>query len=261
MRKIAVTVFAAAAGLGLSQAASAADLDKAPVYTKAAPVATFTWTGSYVGLYVGGATGAGNLTTSVPTTAAGAPLIGTAPASYKLGSSFIGGYTTGYNWQVAPSWVVGYESESGYIKLKGATSFGAAGIPGNTIATTRMESTYDVWSGRVGYAVDRSLFYAKGGVALARFETGVTDPVGGQHVDTTGHKFELGYAVGGGWEYAFAPKWSVKAEYLYLGFSNGLTTTGNSNAAGQVFNTTNLSGIHTGKVGVNYKWDLWSLLR
>jgi outer membrane immunogenic protein len=55
----------------------------------------------------------------------------------------------------------------------------------------------------------------------------------------------------------------VKAEYLYLGFDNNITTTGNLNGNGgtQVFTTTSLPGIHTVKAGVNYKFDWFSLLR
>jgi outer membrane immunogenic protein len=57
-------------------------------------------------------------------------------------------------------------------------------------------------------------------------------------------KYRLGYAIGGGWEYALDNKWSVKAEYLYLGFDNNITTTGNlnGNAGTQVWNTTSLPG-------------------
>lgn len=53
-------------------------------------------------------------------------------------------------------------------------------------------------------------------------------------------------------------KWSVKAEYLYLGFDNNITTMGNlnGNTGTQVFTTTSLPGIHTAKVGLNYKFDV-----
>ena len=67
---------------------------------------------------------------------------------------------------------------------------------------------------------------------------------------------------GGGWEYMLDTKWSLKGEYLYLGFDKNITTTGNfTGAPVQEFTTTKLSGIHTGKVGLNYKWDWLSFLR
>jgi outer membrane immunogenic protein len=258
MRKIAVLLLAAA-GFSLSQAASAADLGTAPMYRKAAPVEVFTWTGSYIGGYVGGAFAAKDTVTGVPVDGAGTPFFGGPAASYKYGSSVIGGFTDGYNWQIAPNWVIGYESETGYINLNGSTTYAGRAT---SVATTSVNSAYSVWSGRVGYAWDRSLIYAKGGLALARVETGATDPTVATNLDTTGHKFRFGYAVGAGWEYAFTNKWSVKAEYLYLGFDKDMTTTGlGVPGPVQVFTTTSLPGIHTAKVGVNYRWDWLSLLR
>lgn len=262
MRKIALIVLAAA-GVSLAGAAQAADI--APVYRKAPPPAmTYMWQGSYIGLYVGGAFGADNVSTTIPVNGAGVVAFATAPATYKLGSSFIGGYNGGYNWQFAPNWVLGYESETGYISLRGSATYpGAAGaVQLATIAATSVGGLYNAWTGRIGYAFDRSLIYAKGGVALATFETGVTNATVGAHIDTTQRKLALGFAAGAGWEYALDNKWSVKAEYLYLGFDKNIATTGNFNGPpAQIFNTTSLSGIHTGKVGLNYKWDWFSLLR
>ena len=253
MRKIAVSLIAAA-GIGLSGAASAADLGTAPVYRKAPPPEVFTWTGAYIGGYVGGAFGSNDVTTGVPVNTAGAAVLGGPAASYKYDSSFIGGYTSGYNWQFAPNWVLGYEGETGYLGVKGSAAY----ANGTSIAQTRADGLYSVWSARFGYAFDRSLIYAKGGLALTTFETGVVDGTAGNHIDTIHRRYALGYAVGGGWEYALDNKWSVKAEYLYLGFDKDLTTTGNLNgvAGTQVFTTTGLTGIHTVKAGINYKFDV-----
>lgn len=257
MRKIALLVLAAA-GVSLAGAAQAADM--APVYRKAPPPAmTYMWQGSYVGLYVGGAFGAEDATTTVPATAAGAPNFAGAGASYGYNGSVIGGYTGGYNYQFSPNWVVGYESETGYISLKGSSTY-----PGSaaTTASVRADGLYSAWTARFGYAFDRSLLYVKGGATLINFQTGASNPTGGNHIDTLQNKNVLGYAVGGGWEYAIDPKWSFKAEYLYLGFDKSITTTGNLNGnAAQLFTTTSLPGVHTGKVGLNYKWDWFSMLR
>jgi len=245
--------------LALVSTAPAADLPGKGVSYKAPVAITDTWTGGYVGFFAGGATAAQNATTSVPATAAGVPFFGGPAASHSLGSSAIAGLTSGYNWQITPNWVLGYESETGYMQLKGSAGFG--GRP-TTTATSEIGSRYNVWSGRVGYAVDQSLFYAKGGVALARVDGGASDPTPGIHTDTIGHKYEVGYAVGGGWEYMFGPKWSVKAEYLYLGFGKDLTTTGNGQPVPtQLSTTTTIPGIHTAKLGVNYHWDWLSLIK
>jgi outer membrane immunogenic protein len=259
MRKIAVLLLAAA-GVGLAGAASAADLGTAPIYRKAPPpVPVFTWTGGYIGGYVGGAFGAEDVVTGNPLNGAGVSVLPAGPAaSYGYGSSVIGGYTSGYNYQFAPNWVIGYEGETGYIGLTGSTTYASSPT---TVAITRAEGLYSVWAARFGYAFDRSLIYVKGGAALVDFETGVADPTPGAHIDTRSTKYRLGYAIGGGWEYALDNKWSVKAEYLYLGFDNSITTTGNfTGPPTQVYTTTSLPGIHTAKVGLNYKFDMLGYL-
>ncbi|MBN8980337.1 MAG: porin family protein [Rhizobiales bacterium] len=244
MRKISLLVVAATS-LALIGTASAADLAR-PVYTKAAPMMpVWSWTGSYIGGYVGGAFSTNNYTNTDPFNV-------TATPAYKLNSSFIGGYTGGYNYQFAPNWLIGYESETGYIHMKGT---GASAVA-PAFGTAEIGNFYSAWTARFGYVADKSLFYAKGGVVLARFDTGIyAGPAG---VGFTNHEYELGYAAGGGWEYAFDPKWSVKAEYLYLGFDRNFTygapTLG-------LTSTSHFGGIHTAKVGLNYKWDWFSLLR
>lgn len=258
MRKIAFIAFAAA--FGLAGAASAADIAARPVYTKAPVVApAWSWTGSYIGGYVGGAWS--DPCSSVPVNAAGVPLFGGGPACYNFGSSVIGGYTGGYNYQFAPNWLIGYESETGYMKLKGTGAY--PGAP-TVFSTTESGSLYSVWAARFGYVMDKSLIYVKGGGALAQFESTIVN--GAATVFLHDRKYQFTYAVGGGWEYAFDPKWSVKAEYLYLGFdNNSLNPVGLSNGLrGAVVAenaTTTLQGIHTVKVGLNYKWDWFGMLR
>ncbi|MBI3699364.1 MAG: porin family protein [Afipia sp.] len=248
MRKISLLV-AAAASLAFAGAASAADMAR-PVYTKAAPmVPVWSWTGSYIGGYVGGAFSTKNYTNTDPFNVSATP-------GYSMSSSFIGGYTGGYNYQFSPNWLIGYEGETGYIHMKGTGLSAVAPAFG----TAEIGNYYSTWTARLGYVMDKSLIYAKGGVVLARFDTGIYSGVpaaGGWTGAFTSHKYEFGYAVGGGWEYAFDPKWSVKAEYEYLGFDRDFTY---NNGAG-VASTTHFGGIHTGKVGLNYKWDWFSMLR
>ncbi|MBI3699363.1 MAG: porin family protein [Afipia sp.] len=258
MRKVSLLVVAAAS-FAFAGAASAADMAAKPVYTKAPVAPVWSWTGSYIGGYVGGAWA--DPCTSVPVNGGGVPLFGGGPACYNMGSSVIGGYTGGYNWQFAPNWLVGYEGETGYMKLKGTGFY--PGAP-TVFSTTETGSLYSVWAARFGYVMDKSLIYVKGGAALAQFENTVFNGAG--TVFLNAKKYEWTYAVGGGWEYAFDPKWSLKAEYLYLGFdSNTLNQTGISNGLRvgvvQEFAGTTLPGIHTVKVGLNYKWDWFSLLR
>ena len=65
----------------------------------------------------------------------------------------------------------------------------------------------------------------------------------------------VGYAVGGGGEYAFTPNWSAKLEYQYINLGN---RTLNAVEAGPtpgfaVQNNTRFD-YHTVRVGLNYKF-------
>ena len=184
MRKIALIAFAA--GMGLAGTASAADMAAKPIYTKAPPAApVWSWTGSYIGGYVGGAWS--DPSTTVPVNGGGVPLPApgvTGAISYDLGASFIGGYTGGYNYQFAPNWLIGYEGETGYMHLKGSGVYpGTLGL----ISQTETGSLYSVWAARFGYVMDKSLFYAKGGAVLTQFQTDVftssgSVPIGAEEV-------------------------------------------------------------------------------
>ena len=97
MRKLLIAVTL----VGLSAApVIAADIAARP-YTKAPVAPSWSWTGSYIGGYVGGATKAKDAFTSPPVLGTGVIFNGDIPTSYGLGSSFIGGLTSGYNWQVS----------------------------------------------------------------------------------------------------------------------------------------------------------------
>ena len=70
--------------------------------------------------------------------------------------------------------------------------------------------------GRVGIAAGPWLLYGTGGVAFADISNRVD--IGPDHAANS--DTQVGYAVGGGLEWAFARNWSAKAEYLYLGFGD-----------------------------------------
>jgi len=69
--------------------------------------------------------------------------------------------------------------------------------------------------GRIGYAANHWLLYATGGLAYAGERFVNTPSIGDEekHLNV-----RLGWAAGGGVEYAFAPHWSARLEYLYSQF-------------------------------------------
>jgi outer membrane immunogenic protein len=260
-------VFATAAAALISTSAFAADLP-ARTYTKAPVMPTvFNWTGFYIGGFVGGAFADGNARATEPSTPGGVFYNGrNLETSYELDSSFIGGGTIGYNWQAPGSnYVFGVEGEAGYLHLRGSrqdvNAVSAGFVLPDSVNSTRIGDAYGVIAGRIGYTWDRTLLYAKGGVAFVGNTYNFTDActVGGCGANTLliSHSgTDVTYALGAGIEYAFTNNWSMKGEYLYLGTRHTITGSGQTGFGVPTTFTNSASdpGVHTVKLGVNYRW-------
>lgn len=195
--------------LALATPAFAADMpSRGPVY-KAAPASTlFNWTGFYIGGHGGYGWGdAGGLNTD----------------------GGFGGGQIGVNYQFAPNWVWGVEADISGGDINGSTSIPST-FKTDMFGTARL---------RLGYTVDRTMFYGTGGLAWADSKAslaGVSDT-----------QTNFGWTVGAGIEYAFAPNWTAKVEYLYADYGHDAY---NIPAATNIGLTTN-----TVKVGVNYLFN------
>ena len=190
------------------------------------------WTGLYAGVNVGGVWQNSDQSLVVgPGTTLVNPVdraaVGAAGTGGNDRTNFIGGGQIGYNRQAVGSvWVWGVEADfSGIANGRNARS-ATAPFPSTPALnfTVTTSSGYD-WlltaRGRVGYAFDKSLVYVTGGLAVAELKAssayvdgGVPPGVGASSSSVT----KAGWTVGAGWEYAVAPSWTVKAEYLYLHF-------------------------------------------
>jgi outer membrane immunogenic protein len=205
VKKLALA--AAAASALLTGAASAADL--APRYTKAAPLAApaYDWSGFYLGVNLGGAAVGGDLTTDQSNN------IG--PGSDQhFAAGVTGGVQGGYNWQVAPSWVLGIEGDFNGLSNKSSfCDINDCFAPNDFLIFTTRTNWLSTVRGRVGYAWDRSMLYVTGGVAFAdvrdSFNFFSTTDI------ASNHQTRSGYAVGGGLETALMPNLTLKAEYLF----------------------------------------------
>jgi outer membrane immunogenic protein len=181
-----------------------------PLYPWPAP---FTWTGCYGGLNAGGSWGQKDLTDSsgilsatlTPGTTANLGITG-----YMLGAQL------GCDYQFAPSWVLGIEASASGGNIGGTTNFPTPAAAGDT--TTFHETTDFLASvtGRVGYAWDRWLVYAKGGVAWAGDRYSAFDSA--QTYNFAGVETRTGWTAGAGIEWALWQDWSVRLEYDYYGF-------------------------------------------
>jgi outer membrane immunogenic protein len=261
--KQALLALLLAAPLGV---ASAADL---PV--KAKPVVPpFSWTGFYIGGFVGMGQELDQTLTSDPCNPAFGLgcIIGTTgnynavtPVQYDMAPSFVGGGRIGYNWQPNPFLLLGIEDEAGYLHLKGTANMNPFGlVPGDTNAFTKVGDWYDVLAGRIGIVNGRVVFYGRAGVAWANESTGVidTNPLGAT-INTTRSKTVTGWAAGGGLEAALDLHWSVRADYLFLGIEDsrfvscGTAFRGGTVAiAGQFCSGTSTAGVQMFTVGLDY---------
>jgi opacity protein-like surface antigen len=72
--------------------------------------------------------------------------------------------------------------------------------------------------GRVGYTWDRTLFYVTGGIAWGNFGYAASAAFG-PSASASFNDTKTGWVIGGGAEWAFAPSWSLRAEYLHYEFA------------------------------------------
>ena len=300
------SVLLAAATLGLvGSSAFAADLPTrkgppiAPVYVPPA----FTWTGFYVGVNAGYAW-LNNDRNNVAFPFVGAvPVGGTFIPFASNGSSSRGGFTggvqAGYNYQfgIGSGFVLGAEADIDWADINRNRnnglligSFTLPQFPGTVftpsgIATTHNNNNQYLGTVRLraGYAFDRILIYATGGLAYGGVRNNnntfgsalVATTAPGFIIPTTGlvaltptqtvigggisghsSSTRAGWTVGGGVEYAFTPNWTVKGEYLFEDFGHvrnapGFFLPGVATA----FNSSNRDiQVNVVRVGLNYKF-------
>ena len=110
---------------------------------------------------------------------------------------------------------------------------------------------------RLGLAMDRSLFYVTGGLAVGneRFSQFFLHTASGTFEAGSSSDTRVGWTVGAGGEYAFTNNWSVKAEYLYVDLgSTGFNSVNNLLPAFTAINSARLTE-NIGRVGINYHFN------
>jgi outer membrane immunogenic protein len=231
--------------LALSASANAADMYRTgPAamggYKDGPAYVGVNWTGFYAGVNGGGAWSNENQLEDPVV-----PFGGVSPAGG------FGGGQIGYNWQgygFGPSFVFGIEAD---IQGSGITD------KQFDILGDSFKSNLDFFGtvrGRLGYAMDRTLFYFTGGFAYGGLHKRALDFPGDFKFDDTA----TGYVLGGGVEYKFTPAWSLKLEYQYLNFGKNDPVDVSGNGLGTFSNFTGVSkddDYHTVRVGVNYQFQ------
>ncbi|QOF70716.1 porin family protein [Aminobacter sp. SR38] len=228
---LASTIFLAATGASMAADAVAADPVAAP----------YNWTGFYAGVHGGYAWGSGD---GPYPDAAGVRF----ETAYPEADGGLLGVQVGYNHQWG-NWVLGLEGDLSYSWADGSSGIEIFPGGGDAGGHTDSEFTYLASiTGRAGYAFDRTLLYAKGGIGFTRLE--ITDYDNPASFNARGSKTLTGWTIGGGVEHALNDKWSVKGEYQFYRFSGDVAV--NDPALFRTYEGD--FNVHAVKIGLNYKF-------
>jgi outer membrane immunogenic protein len=224
-------------GIALSglTTAFASDLPtkKAPPAPAPPPPIPFTWTGFYIGVHIGGAWDSDHwrFTTADSFT-------------HNNASGVFGGGQIGYNYQIS-SIVFGVEGDG-----SGADLSGHALCPNPTFTCSHNTDWLASLRGRVGFTpVERALLYVTGGAAFSDVRHS-DSPVTGAWTGSFSQA-QVGWALGGGVEYAFTDHWSAKVEYLHYSLGDETAQVGTLDPVSPAHLTDSVDSV---KAGVNYRF-------
>jgi outer membrane immunogenic protein len=239
-----------------------------------APV-PYTWTGCSVGGHVGA--GWSRTDFSDPGTfdpASGNIIQNIADPGQTIrvngSAGFLGGVQAGCDYQFAGNWVIGLGGDVSWANINGqANDPFFAEKNGGTIALATKTDRLATVTGQIGYAWDHVLLYAKGGAAWAHDQysvsnlASVSDALCGDSggplspCNPTASTNRMGWTVGAGLEWAFAPNWSLLAEYDHYGFDSKTLAFSDPAAVPASVALLNVKqNIDVVKVGVNYRFSL-----
>jgi outer membrane immunogenic protein len=188
----------------------------------------YNWSGIYIGANGGYIFGTSNWTD---------PVSGLSTGNFNT-KGWLAGGTVGANYQLGAA-VLGVEGDWDWSNLDGT-----AGICVPGVCETKADWMSTV-RGRAGWAFDRVLLYGTGGVAFAPVQAGG----GGLPFQTS---TQVGWTAGAGLEFAFAPNWTAKAEYLYADLGSFTCTADCFGPSTTVKNTENIV-----RAGINFKFNPW----
>jgi outer membrane immunogenic protein len=243
------TLLLAAAGLTAVAIAPAlaADLPaRAPAYTKAPAIVEpiYNWSGFYGGLNAGGASSRNCWSIN---NAIGVTVPSTAEGCHNATGALAGGQI-GYRWQMT-NWVFGLEAQGDWADLKGS-NVSQLTAPFAVFNNNSKINAIGLFTGQVGYAWNNVLWYGKGGAAVTH------DKYNGDILGTTfdtASETRWGGVIGTGFEFGFAPNWSVAVEYDHV-FMGSHNVSFNATALGGISTRTDSikQDVDIGTVRVNY---------
>ena len=187
--------------------ASAADMGL-PVKSRALEP-EWNWSGFYAGLNAGYAR-----STTVWNDLDGFETSGGTDVNEST-NGFIGGGQVGYNWQFRHA-VFGIETDFQYLSNSQNTRLFA--LPPGNVGPTFHDAIQWLGTvrGRAGVAIDNVLTYLTAGLAYGKAQHTLTDQFFNVDPNFDLNSTKVGFTAGAGAEYALDPRWSIKAEVLYV---------------------------------------------
>ncbi len=197
-----------------------------------APAEMCNWSGFYVGGDVGGAFDRAEFDLNLTGAWESFPEPSDETFGERLGSrdldanGLVAGAFLGYNFQWN-NWVIGVEAGCDFVGLRDSFNSGLEFVSPGTgdafVVRQSFKTHYRATVGpRIGYAFNRVLLYATGGLALGDMEVAqeIREPFFGFREEGSTDDSEIGWMVGGGLEYCLARHWSIRAEYRYTDFES-----------------------------------------
>jgi outer membrane immunogenic protein len=184
----------------------------------------YSWDGYYIGGFASGLFSGDGFTSDDPSV-----------TGSRSGSGIFGGMQAGINYELPANFLMGINAEIGGLSNQ-SNSFtdGTSNIGSKTEWLASL-------TGRVGYALGRTLIYVKGGGSFRGYNT-TPSIEADRHV--------TGYTVGAGLEYMITHDWTAQIEYQYYDFNNTSLTFGSLPST-----VSFRDNIQTIKAGINYHFD------
>ena len=281
-----------AAAFAMAGSALAADLPARVMAPAPFIPPVFTWTGFYIGVNAGAAWVGHDGCSRLYDYSGGVytPVTDYTPNcnNNNNNAGFIGGGQAGYNWQIG-ALVLGLEGDIDWVGQAGNRNYDYSmygspyrisshvyevdndafhfngGNSGNVVGTIR---------GRLGFALDRALFYVTGGAAfrgsgndgsLAVTSTSIVtnnttwpSTVTSSSSTTTftrnNNNNNVGWVLGGGIEYALTDSITARAEYMHMQFSNNSGYYTNSAYPNAAFSSNRNNSLDSVRLGLNWKF-------
>jgi outer membrane immunogenic protein len=259
---IAGLILLGALSAGAARGADLPSKTQAPVF-EPPPPAEFNWAGFYLGINAGGGVDHFAFPFAILALPKGGFIQG---ANSITASGPIGGIQAGFNYELPVFHIVaGIEIDNSASGIGGQTTVNGTLVSGAPAAATFGSNFEDFGTARIrlGYAWGRFLPYLTGGFTYRTIETFycAATPAfsnGGSSTATRSGVFPHVGTVGGGVEYAIAPNFTAKVEYLY-DFINARRVIFDPVPGSSIqFNTRTM--YHIARVGLNYKFDWLSPL-